>query len=98
MVKSDTADYNIEEFREDKTTLWDGVRNHQARNYLMEMEAGDVEGDAGADEDLAGADHAVGDGPARSCPGGAVAQRVRAQDADAGAEPEGWPLISLYRK
>lgn len=41
IVKSDTADYSIEEFRSDRTALWDGVRNYQARNYLMAMERGD---------------------------------------------------------
>ena len=42
IVKSDTADYSIEDFRKDRTTLWDGVRNYQARNFLKEMEPGDM--------------------------------------------------------
>ena len=41
IVKSDTADYSIEMFRNDKVAIWDGVRNFQARNYLMAMEPGD---------------------------------------------------------
>lgn len=41
VIKSDTADYSIDEFKEDKIALWEGVRNYQARNFLMEMEVGD---------------------------------------------------------
>jgi len=41
LVKSDTADYSIDDFRTDKKTLWEGVRNYQARNFLMDMQIGD---------------------------------------------------------
>ncbi|NMC62809.1 MAG: EVE domain-containing protein [SAR324 cluster bacterium] len=41
LVKSDTADYSIDDFRKDKKTLWEGVRNYQARNFLVEMQIGD---------------------------------------------------------
>lgn len=34
--------YSIEDLRREGRALWDGVRNYQARNHLMRMEAGDL--------------------------------------------------------
>jgi len=42
LVKSEPAEYSIEEFAAEKRAVWDGVRNYQARNYLKEMEEGDL--------------------------------------------------------
>ncbi|OGU56984.1 MAG: ubiquinol-cytochrome C reductase [Ignavibacteria bacterium GWF2_33_9] len=42
LVKSDPDTYSIQDLKNDKTTVWDGVRNYQARNYLKEMKVGDL--------------------------------------------------------
>lgn len=41
LVKSEPSVYSIESLRKDTETLWDGVRNYQARNFLMAMKPGD---------------------------------------------------------
>lgn len=42
LFKSDLADYPLEKFMKDKVTPWEGVRNYQARNFMMkEMSVGD---------------------------------------------------------
>lgn len=41
LMKSEPSDYSIDDLKTDKTTLWDGVRNYQARNQMMEMRKGD---------------------------------------------------------
>ena len=41
-MKSDADVYSIFDLQKEKKTLWDGVRNYQARNFMMkEMEVGD---------------------------------------------------------
>jgi predicted RNA-binding protein with PUA-like domain len=42
LVKTEEDVYPITQLKEDKETLWDGVRNYQARNYLKEMKKGDL--------------------------------------------------------
>lgn len=42
LVKSDPETYSIENLKIDKKTIWDGVRNYQARNSLKEMSKGDL--------------------------------------------------------
>ena len=42
LVKTEEDVYPIEKLKKDKETLWDGVRNFQARNYLTSMKAGDM--------------------------------------------------------
>lgn len=42
LVKSDPETYSFENFQADNSTIWDGVRNYQARNYLNEMQLGDL--------------------------------------------------------
>lgn len=42
LVKSEPHKYSWEKFKEDKYTMWDGVRNYQARNNLKEMKKGDL--------------------------------------------------------
>ncbi|MCB0340131.1 MAG: EVE domain-containing protein [Bdellovibrionales bacterium] len=43
LVKSEPSVYSIDDLRRDKTTLWDGVRNYQARNLLRdEFKKGDL--------------------------------------------------------
>lgn len=42
LMKSEPEAYSIDDLARDKTELWDGVRNYQARNFLMSMEVGDV--------------------------------------------------------
>lgn len=41
LVKSEPSTYSWEQFVEDKTTTWDGVRNYAARNHLRSMKKGD---------------------------------------------------------
>jgi predicted RNA-binding protein with PUA-like domain len=41
LAKSDFDDYKISDLKREKQTQWTGVRNYQARNYLMEMAKGD---------------------------------------------------------
>lgn len=41
LLKNEEADYSIDDFKKDKKSLWDGVRNYQARNFIREMKSGD---------------------------------------------------------
>lgn len=42
LMKSEPDVYSIETLKKEKKTLWDGIRNYQARNFMMkEMEVGD---------------------------------------------------------
>lgn len=42
LVKSEPFKYSWEQFEIEKRTMWDGVRNYQARNNLREMKKGDL--------------------------------------------------------
>lgn len=42
LVKSEPFKYSWDQFKKDKKTFWDGVRNYQARNNLREMKKGDL--------------------------------------------------------
>lgn len=42
LMKSEPIAYGIAALAKDKQTLWDGVRNYQARNFLREMQPGDL--------------------------------------------------------
>ncbi|MDM1048893.1 EVE domain-containing protein [Sphingobacterium hotanense] len=42
LVKSEPFKYSWEQFNKDGETLWDGVRNYQARNNLKAMKKGDL--------------------------------------------------------
>ena len=41
LMKSEPTSYSIDDLKRDKTTLWEGVRNYQARNLMKEMKVGD---------------------------------------------------------
>lgn len=41
-MKSEPDVYGIDDLKRDRETIWDGVRNYQARNYLRSMEPGDL--------------------------------------------------------
>jgi predicted RNA-binding protein with PUA-like domain len=41
-MKSEPDVYGIAALERDRTTIWDGVRNYQARNFLKSMEVGDL--------------------------------------------------------
>ncbi|MGF1513058.1 MAG: EVE domain-containing protein [Elainellaceae cyanobacterium] len=41
LMKSEPSVYGIAELEAEGETLWDGVRNYQARNFLREMAVGD---------------------------------------------------------
>ena len=42
LMKSEPLSYSIEDLKKDKIAFWDGVRNYQARNFMMkDMRPGD---------------------------------------------------------
>jgi predicted RNA-binding protein with PUA-like domain len=41
LMKSEPEVYSIDDLKRDRKTIWDGVRNYQARNFLKSMELGD---------------------------------------------------------
>jgi predicted RNA-binding protein with PUA-like domain len=41
LMKSEPSVYSIADLERDRTTIWDGVRNYQARNFLRSMQPGD---------------------------------------------------------
>ncbi len=42
LYKSEPSDYSIDDLARDGSTIWDGVRNYIARNYLTQAEVGDL--------------------------------------------------------
>jgi predicted RNA-binding protein with PUA-like domain len=41
LMKSEPEVYGIDHLQREGTTLWDGIRNYQARNFMRTMEVGD---------------------------------------------------------
>ena len=41
LMKSEPDVYGIDQLQREGTTLWDGIRNYQARNYMRSMKVGD---------------------------------------------------------
>ncbi|MDF2446734.1 MAG: RNA-binding protein [Moraxellaceae bacterium] len=41
LLKSEPSVFSIDDLAQRKVSLWDGVRNYQARNFLRAMQAGD---------------------------------------------------------
>tara|TARA_Y100001978_G_scaffold156804_1_gene142338 strand:+ start:110 stop:547 length:438 start_codon:yes stop_codon:yes gene_type:complete len=41
-MKSEPDAYSIDDLREENTTIWDGIRNYQARNFMRRMNIGDI--------------------------------------------------------
>ena len=41
MMKSEPSTYSIQDLKKSGKDLWDGVRNYQARNFMMDMQVGD---------------------------------------------------------
>ncbi len=41
LMKSEPEAYSIEDLAREGTTLWDGIRNYQARNFMRSMQIGD---------------------------------------------------------
>jgi predicted RNA-binding protein with PUA-like domain len=41
-MKSEPDVYGIADLKRDRVTIWDGVRNYQARNFLKSMQVGDL--------------------------------------------------------
>ena len=41
LMKSEPQAYSIDNLRKDRVTLWDGIRNYQARNFMRRMAIGD---------------------------------------------------------
>ncbi len=42
LMKSEPEVYSIAELQQQCETIWDGVRNYQARNFLRQMQVGDL--------------------------------------------------------
>lgn len=42
LLKSDPQTYSFQDLLRDKSTMWDGVRNYQARKFLKAMKKGDI--------------------------------------------------------
>lgn len=42
LMKSEPNVYNINNLKQDGHSVWDGVRNYQARNFLKQMQKGDL--------------------------------------------------------
>jgi predicted RNA-binding protein with PUA-like domain len=42
LIKTEPTAYSIDDLKRDKRTAWEGVRNYQARNYMMQMQKGDL--------------------------------------------------------
>jgi predicted RNA-binding protein with PUA-like domain len=42
LFKSEPDSFGIDHLKKAKTTIWDGVRNYQARNYLRTAKVGDL--------------------------------------------------------
>jgi predicted RNA-binding protein with PUA-like domain len=42
LMKSEPSVYSIVDLERQRQTLWDGVRNYQARNFIKEMQSGDL--------------------------------------------------------
>ena len=41
LMKSEPSAYSIDDLERDGVTLWDGIRNYQARNFMRRMKIGD---------------------------------------------------------
>ena len=41
LMKSEPDAYSIKDLESEKETLWDGIRNYQARNFMRSMKIGD---------------------------------------------------------
>ncbi|BCL33841.1 EVE domain-containing protein [Nostoc sp. MS1] len=42
LMKSEPESYGITHLQNDNQTIWDGVRNYQARNFMRQMQPGDL--------------------------------------------------------
>ena len=42
LLKSEPSTWSFDEQEQHKTTVWDGVRNHQAAKFMRQMHAGDL--------------------------------------------------------
>ncbi|MDD1421037.1 EVE domain-containing protein [Dolichospermum sp. ST_sed1] len=42
LMKSEPGVYSISDLQNQNQTIWDGVRNYQARNFLRQMQIGDL--------------------------------------------------------
>ena len=41
LMKSEPEAYSIDDLQKDNITIWDGIRNYQARNFMRKMNIGD---------------------------------------------------------
>ncbi len=42
LMKSEPDAYSIHDLQKENETLWDGIRNYQARNFMRSMKKGDI--------------------------------------------------------
>lgn len=80
LVKSDPETYGWEEFKKDKITSWDGIRNYAARIHLRAMKTGDDVLFYHSNEDAG----VVG-----------IAKVTRESYSDPTAKEEGWVSVEL---
>ncbi len=42
LLKTEPTSYSIDDLKRDKKVAWEGVRNYQARNFMQQMQKGDL--------------------------------------------------------
>lgn len=42
VIKSEPSTYSLTDLKNQKETVWDGIRNYQARNFIRQMNEGDI--------------------------------------------------------
>ncbi len=42
LMKSEPEAYSINDLKKEQQTIWDGIRNYQARNFMRSMKIGDI--------------------------------------------------------
>jgi predicted RNA-binding protein with PUA-like domain len=42
LLKTEPSAYSIDDLKRDRRVAWEGVRNYQARNFMLEMQVGDL--------------------------------------------------------
>lgn len=42
LIKSEASCYSIDDLKKDKKAAWTGIRNYQARNFMRDMQVGDL--------------------------------------------------------
>jgi predicted RNA-binding protein with PUA-like domain len=80
LLKTDPETYSIDNLKAEKKTVWDGVRNYQARNFLRQMKKNDVAllYHSGADKAVTG-----------------LVKIIKVAYPDPGAEGDDWSAVDI---